>query len=184
MFAGPRKVRNVAVFISGGGSTLQSLLEMHHQFDIKLVISNRKSAAGILKSKRFGKPVLFFSKGQSFDFLTSELKRHNISLIVMAGFMKILPEHFVKDWEGKIINIHPSLLPNYKGLNAAEKSWEENADMGVTIHLATKEMDEGETIFQKKVMTQPKQFSFTQCEIFMRSTEQHLLRELTYRMAL
>jgi folate-dependent phosphoribosylglycinamide formyltransferase PurN len=102
----------------------------------------------------------------------------------MAGFMKILPEHFVKDWEGKIINIHPSLLPNYKGLNAAEKSWEENADMGVTIHLATKEMDEGETIFQKKVMTQPKQFSFTQCEIFMRSTEQHLLRELTYRMAL
>jgi formyltetrahydrofolate-dependent phosphoribosylglycinamide formyltransferase len=184
MFAGPRKVRNVAVFISGAGSTLQALLEMHHQFDIKLVVTNRKSVAGVLKAKRFGKPVLLFSKEQSFENLSTELEKHNISLIVLAGFMKILPESFVNRWQGRMINIHPSLLPDYKGLNAAERSWNDNAPMGITLHYVTKEMDEGETVLQKKVMESPKAFSLNECELFMRSAEQRLLRELTNRMAL
>jgi phosphoribosylglycinamide formyltransferase-1 len=183
MFSGPRKVRNVAVFISGGGSTLQALLEMQHQFEIKLIVTNKKSAAGTLKAKRFGKPVLFFSKEQSFDSLTAELKKHNISFIMLAGFMKILPESFVNEWHERMINIHPSLLPAYKGLAAAERSWTENAAMGITLHHVTKEMDEGEKVLQKRVLEQNHGLTLPESEIFMRSTERHLLRELTYRMS-
>jgi len=184
MFNGPSKVRNVAVFISGGGSTLQALLEMHHQFEIKLVVSNKKSAAGVLKAKRFGKPVFILTKQHSFDELSAELEKHNISHIILAGFMKILPEAFVERWKNKIINIHPSLLPDYKGLNAAERSWNDNSSMGVTLHYVTKEMDEGEIVLQKKVLDKPQNFSLEESEIFLRRTEQHLLRELTFRVAL
>ncbi len=184
MFSGPKKVRNVAVLISGGGSTLQALLEMHHQFDIKLVVSNRKSAAGILKARRFGKPVFILSKQHSFDHLTAELKKHNISHIVLAGFMKILPESFVEQWKNRMINIHPSLLPAYKGLQAAERSWNDNSAMGVTLHYVTKEMDDGEKILQKQILENPRSLSFSESEIFLRRTEQHLLRELTFKAVL
>ena len=184
MFNGPKRVRNVAVFISGGGSTLQALLEMQHQFDIKLVVSNKKSAPGLLKAKRFGVPVFIFSKDVSFEELNQQLKKHNISFVVLAGFMKILPEQFVETWKNQMVNIHPSLLPAYKGLNAAENSWKDNATMGVTVHHVTKEMDEGETILQKILFDDPKQFEFSEAEIFLRKTEQHLLRELTYKVAL
>jgi phosphoribosylglycinamide formyltransferase-1 len=184
MFAGCRKPDNVAVFISGSGSTLQALLEMHHQFEIKLVVTNKKMATGILKAKRFGKPVLLISKDTSFEFLSQELKKHNISLIVLAGYMKILPELFVNEWENKIINIHPSLLPLYKGLNSVERSWQENSDMGVSLHYVTKEMDEGEIVLQKKSLRQPKDYSLNEAELFLRKTEQRLLRDLTYRINL
>lgn len=184
MFSGPRKVRNVAVLISGGGSTLQTLLEMHHQFEIKLVVSNRKSAPGILKAKRFGKPLFILTKQYSFEELTLELEKHNISHIILAGFMKILPETFVERWKNQIINIHPSLLPEYKGLEAAERSWSDNSAMGVTLHYVTKEMDEGEILMQKTFLENPKHLDFSEAEILLRCTEQHLLRELAYRMAL
>lgn len=181
MFAGCRKPHNVAVFISGGGSTLQALLEMQHQFDIKLVVTNIKSAVGALKAKRFGKQVLFFSKNSSFEDLSTQLKQHNISMIFLAGFMKILPEKFVNEWQGRVINIHPSLLPEYKGLNASERSWNDNFDMGVTVHYVTKEMDEGEIILQMKCLENPQKLQMAEAEIFLRKTEQHLLRDLTYR---
>lgn len=163
---------------------MQALLEMHHQFDIKLVVSNRKAAPGVLKAKRFGKPVFIFSKQHTFEDLTSELEKYSITHIMLAGFMKILPECFVERWRGRIINIHPSLLPEYKGLQAAERSWNDDFPMGVTLHYATKEMDEGEKILQKNVLTHPKAFSFGESVLFLRRTEQHLLRELTFKAVL
>ena len=184
MFAGPRKPHRVAVFISGGGSTLQALLEMQHQFDVSLVITNKKSAAGVLKAKRFGKPIIHFTKEMSYESLSLLLAQHKISLIMLAGFMKLLPENFIREWQNKIINIHPSLLPLYKGLNSAERSWNDNTNMGVSIHYVTKEMDEGELIAQKISLVNPQIMSIGEAELFLRKTEQHLLRELTFRRCL
>ncbi|MGZ3692212.1 MAG: formyltransferase family protein, partial [Pseudobdellovibrio sp.] len=118
MLCGYRKPENIAVFISGGGSTLQALLEMQHQFNVALVISNKKSAEGLKKAKRFGKPVFVMNKDTSFDSIEELLTQYNISGIFLAGFMKILPEEFVNRWKNKILNIHPSLLPHYKGLHS------------------------------------------------------------------
>ncbi len=173
MLCGYRKPQNIAVFISGGGSTLQALLEMQHQFNVALVISNKKSAQGLKKAKRFGKPIFIMNKETSFTEINSLLEQHNISGIFLAGFMKILPETFVNQWKERIFNIHPSLLPHYKGLNSAEKSWNDNFNMGVSIHHVTAEMDEGELLL-----------NLAEAEILLRRTEQHLLREMTYRNAI
>ena len=111
-----------AVFISGSGSTLQSLLEIKHQINLTLVVTNRKNALGILRSKRFGVPVLYFDKKMSFAELSNQLKSFSIQKIFLAGFMKIIPPEFIQAWQGQILNIHPSLLPAYKVLDAAQRS--------------------------------------------------------------
>jgi phosphoribosylglycinamide formyltransferase-1 len=181
MLSGLRKPARHAVFISGGGSTLQALLEMQHQINICLVMTNKKDARGSLKAKRFGKTVLHFNKEMSYEKLTQCLKLHNIDCIILAGFMKILPESFVKEWNNKIINIHPSLLPLYPGLHSAEKCWQDNFDMGVTIHHVITEMDAGKIILQQKSLTNPKSLAFDEAQLFIRRTEQFLLREIAVR---
>ena len=180
MLCGYRKPQNIAVFISGGGSTLQALLEMQHQFNVALVVSNKKSAYGLKKAKRFGKTLFTMNKDTSFGVIDDLLEQHNISGIFLAGFMKMLPTEFVNKWKSHIINIHPSLLPHYKGLNSAEKSWADNFDMGVSIHHVIPEMDEGELLLQKISLKNPQQVGLAEAEILLRRTEQHLLREITY----
>lgn len=181
MLNGPRKPQRVAVFISGGGSTLQSLLEMHHQIDISLIVTNKKSAIGNLKAKRFGKKVIFFDKQMDYDSLDRILKDHNIKMIILAGFMKLLPAGFVELWKDKIINIHPSLLPQYPGLNSAERSWSDNSEMGVTLHKVIAEVDAGAILLQQKSMSEPKQLVLEEANLFLRRTEQFLLRDLVFR---
>lgn len=181
MLNGPKKSQRVAVFISGGGSTLQSLLEMHHQIDISLIVTNKKSAIGNLKAKRFGKKVIFFDKQMDYGSLDRILKDHNIKMIILAGFMKLLPAGFVELWKNKIINIHPSLLPQYPGLNSAERSWSDNSEMGVTLHKVIAEMDAGTILLQQKSMSEPKQLVLEEANLFLRRTEQFLLRDLVFR---
>lgn len=181
MLSGFRKPQRVAVFISGGGSTLQALLEMHHQINVSLIVTNKRSAVGTLKAKRFGKKIIFLDKQMGYNSLTEVLKDHKIDFIILAGFMKILPADFVETWKNKIINIHPSLLPLYPGLNSAEKSWADNSDMGVTLHKVITEMDAGAVLIQRKSLTQPKQMALTEAQLFLRRTEQFLLRELACR---
>lgn len=181
MLNGFRKFQRVAVFISGGGSTLQALLEMHHQIDISLIVTNKKNVLGNLKAKRFGKKIIFFDKQMNYALLDKVLRDHNIKVIMLAGFMKLLPESFVELWENKIINIHPSLLPQYPGLNSAERSWSDNSEMGVTLHKVIAEMDAGNILIQQKSLNQPKQYALEEANLFLRRTEQLLLRELVYR---
>jgi|SRR3989344_2933347 len=181
MLNGPRKPQRVAVFISGGGSTLQSLLEMHHQIDISLIVTNKKSALGNLKAKRFGKKTIFFDKKMDYYLLDKVLRDHKIEVIILAGFMKLLPASFVELWKNKIINIHPSLLPQYPGLNSAERSWSDNSEMGVTLHKVIAEVDAGNVLFQKKSLRQPRQYALGEANLFLRRTEQFLLRELVSR---
>lgn len=180
MLSGCKKPAQIAVFISGSGSTLQALLEMQHQIEIKLVVCNRMSAAGQLKAKRFGVPVVRINKNTTDEELNSILQNHKVDFIMLAGFMKLLSGAFVQHWQNRMINIHPSLLPAYKGLEAAEKSWNDNSDMGVSIHHVTEEMDEGRVVLQKRSLTSSKSYSFQEASIWLRQTEQHLLREVCY----
>lgn len=180
MLSGCKKPAQAAVFISGSGSTLQALLEMQHQIEIKVVICNRKGATGKLKAKRFGVPVVQINKNTTDEELNVILQNHKVDFIMLAGFMKLLSAAFVQRWQGRMINIHPSLLPTYKGLEAAEKSWNDDSDMGVSIHHVTEQMDEGQLILQKRSLTSPKSYSFSEASIWLRQTEQHLLREVCY----
>ena len=183
--SGIRKPKKIAVFISGQGSTLQALLEFQHQFDIQLIVTNKKNALGALKAKRFGKRTLFFSAKQSFDELSILLKKYKIDFIFLAGFMKILPEGFVKDWDRKIFNIHPSLLPQFPGLHSIEKNYHAKFDMGVTIHNVNDKMDEGKIFLQQPAVLKSKleKIDLADASYFVRRTEQHLLREFAIRRA-
>ncbi|MBY0553490.1 phosphoribosylglycinamide formyltransferase [bacterium] len=181
MLSGPRKPGPVAVFISGGGSTLQALLEMHHQIDVALIVTNKKNALGAVKAKRFGKKVIYFNKEMGFDKLNEILKQNKINFIVLAGFMKIIPEFFLQHWINRIINIHPSMLPLYPGLNSAERSWEDNVNMGVSIHHVIPELDAGKILIQQESLQTPKDSTLKEAQMFLRRTEQFLLREIVFR---
>lgn len=181
MFTGNRKPSRVAVFISGGGSTLQALLEMHHQIEIGLVVTNRKNAAGVLKAKRFGKKVFLQNKIMSFSDLHQTLKEHRIEKIILAGYMKILPKEFVDLWQGRSMNIHPSLLPTYPGLESAERSWQDQQNMGVSLHYVNPEMDAGDLFFQQTSSHASEKLDLNESLLLLRRTEQHLLRELALR---
>lgn len=186
MSSGIRKPKRNAVFISGGGSTLQALLEMHHQFEIGLIVTNKRNLLGELKAKRFGKDVFFFSKKTSYSELTILLKKYKIDQIFLAGFMRLLPEDFVQTWKDRIFNIHPSLLPAFPGLDSIEKNYHAKLDMGVTIHVVNEHMDEGQIFLQQQSLDEAatKKLSLVQSQAFIRRTEQHLLREFALRRAL
>lgn len=181
MLSGLRKPQKTAVFISGSGSTLQSLLEMQHQFEIALVVSQRKNAYGLIKAKRFGRSTLVLEKNINYDELHQTLLDYRIERILLAGFLKLIPESFVNLWKGRIVNIHPSLLPQYPGLDSAKRSWLEKSQMGVSIHFVTKDMDEGKLFLQQSSLKQVGNVEYSEAEVLLRRTEQHLLRELTLR---
>ncbi len=148
-----------AVFISGTGSNLKSLIKFSKTtkspISIDIVISNNSKAKGLNFAKIFKikKKVLNFkNKNLSEKKLLSILKINNIDMICLAGFMKILSGNFIKKFEGKILNIHPSLLPKYKGLNTHKRVLK-NKDKysGCTVHFVNARLDSGKIIMQKKV---------------------------------
>ena len=150
---------NVAVFISGKGSNLENLIKSAEhkssKFKISLIISNNSKALGLKFAKKFNikKKIINFNNTKLIDKnLFMELEKKNIDIICLAGFMKILSKDFIKRFNGKILNIHPSLLPKYKGLNThmrAIKNKERYS--GCTVHLVNSKLDSGKIILQKKV---------------------------------
>ena len=154
---GSNKIKT-AIFISGTGSNLKSLIEFSKLKDspiiIKMIISNNSKAKGLQYSKiyKIKKKVFDFKNALSEKKTINELKKNNIDLICLAGFMKILSKTFIKNFSGKILNIHPSLLPKYKGLNTHEKAIK-NKDKysGCTVHFVNSKLDSGKIINQKKV---------------------------------
>ena len=155
---GYNRVRT-AVFISGAGSNLRSLIKFSKSkkspISIKLIISNNFKAKGLKYAKIFKikKKVLNFkNKKLSENNLLGILKKNNIKIICLAGFMKILSENFIKKFKGKILNIHPSLLPKYKGLNTHKRVLNNKEKYsGCTVHLVSNKLDSGEIIIQKRV---------------------------------
>ena len=151
--------KNIAVFISGRGSNLKSLIKYSKQknslFKILLVISNNTDAEGLkyaAKSKinNFG---IRYKKKHNFENQSLKLlKKYNVDLLCLAGFMKILSGNFIKKFSKPILNIHPSLLPKYKGLNTHEKVINNMEKFsGATIHKVTHKLDSGKIILQRKV---------------------------------
>ena len=158
LLTGTKKIK-VAVFISGIGSNLRSLINFSKSkkspITIILIISDNPKSKGLV----FGK--IFKIKRKVFNFkkkkvaekkILLELKKNNINLICLAGFMRILSKGFIKNFKGKILNIHPSLLPKFKGLNTHERAIR-NKEIysGCTVHFVNSRLDSGKIVLQKKV---------------------------------
>ena len=155
---GPKKIKS-AVFISGTGSNLKSLIKFSKKknspISIELIISDNSKAKGL----KFGK--IFKISNKVFNYkekriaekkIFSEIKSKKIKLICLAGFMKILSKNFIKSFKGKILNIHPSLLPKYKGLNTHQRALSnDDKYSGCTVHFVNSRLDSGKIIIQKKV---------------------------------
>ena len=156
--AGSKKIKT-AVFISGKGSNLKSLIKFSYKkkspISIEIIISNNPKAKGFKYGKIFkikNKLIRYNNKYLAEKKIISELKKHNIKLICLAGFMKIISKNFIKRFKGKILNIHPSLLPKYKGLKTHERVIENNEKFsGCTVHFVNSYLDSGKIILQKKV---------------------------------
>ena len=151
--------KKIAVFISGRGSNLKSLInhskKKNSLFKIDLVISNNFNVKGLKiasKSKIKNYYVKYSNKRNFENRVLRLLNKNKIDLICLAGFMKILSKKFIKKFSSPIINIHPSLLPKYKGLNTHKKAIE-NKDKysGCTVHFVNSKLDSGKIILQKKV---------------------------------
>ena len=150
---------NTAILISGRGSNLKSLTKYsktkNSLIRIVLVVSNNFNAKGLdyAKKSKINNFFIKYSKKKIFEErLLKLLKKNNIHLICLAGFMKILSGSFVKKFNKPILNIHPSLLPKYKGLNTHNRAIQNKDNYsGATVHMVNKNLDSGKIIIQKKV---------------------------------
>ena len=155
---GPKKI-NCAVFISGTGSNLKSLIKFSKKknspISIELIISDNAKAKGLKYGKIFkitNKVFKYKNRLISEKKIISEIKIKKIKLICLAGYMKIISKTFIKNFKGKILNIHPSLLPKYKGLNTHQRAISNNEKYsGCTVHFVNSRIDSGKIILQKKV---------------------------------
>ncbi len=155
---GTKKLK-CAVFISGNGSNLKSLIQFakkkNSPISIELIISDNPRAKGLKFGKIFkisNKVFNYKNKKIAEKKIISEINNKKIKLICLAGFMRILSKNFIKRFKGKILNIHPSLLPKYKGLNTYQRTISNNEKYsGCTVHFVNSRLDSGKIILQKKV---------------------------------
>jgi phosphoribosylglycinamide formyltransferase-1 len=153
------KKTNIAVFISGKGTNFKNLiqysLKKKSKFKIKLAVSNNSNAKGLEYAKKYKikkKIINYKNLTNSEIHILNDLNKENINFICLAGFMKILTANFIKKFKGKIINIHPSLLPKYKGLNTHQRALDNKEKYsGCTVHFVNSKLDAGKIILQKKV---------------------------------
>ena len=158
LLTGSNKIKT-AVFISGTGSNLKSLIKFSKlkksPISINLILSNDSKSKGLQYGKIFKiKKKIFDFKKKNIDEkkILFELKKNRIDLICLAGFMKILSKTFINNFNGKILNIHPSLLPKFKGLNTHERAIRNKEKYsGCTVHFVNSKLDSGKIILQDKV---------------------------------
>ena len=158
LLTGSNKIKT-AVFISGTGSNLKSLIKFSKlkksPISINLIVSNDSKSKGLQYGKIFKiKKKIFDYKKKHIDEkkILFELKKNRIDLICLAGFMKILSKTFINNFNGKILNIHPSLLPKFKGLNTHERAIRNKEKYsGCTVHFVNSKLDSGKIILQDKV---------------------------------
>ncbi len=151
--------KKTVIFISGTGSNFANLVKFsklkNSPITIDLVISNNPNAKGLNFAKKYKvKKKVFLFKNQKLDEkkILNYLKKQKIELICLAGFMKILSKNFINEFKGKILNIHPSLLPKYKGLNTHLRAIRNKEKFsGCTVHFVSTKLDSGKIILQKKI---------------------------------
>ena len=155
---GKKKLR-VAVFISGRGTNLKSLLNFsknkNSPIEIVLVITNNKNAKGIIFAKQYKVKLIsinYKNKNDAENKILTNLINYKVNFICLAGLMKILSKKIINIYKNKILNIHPSLLPKYKGLNTHKRVLKNKEKFtGCTVHLVNKKLDSGKIILQKKI---------------------------------
>ena len=148
------------VFISGSGSNLKSIIKNSRDYNfpikIDLIISNNIKAYGLKYAKKYNIPFKFYSSNNQNYFERNclvELKKRKIKFLCLAGFMKILSNNFIRNFGRKIINIHPSLLPKFKGINTHKRVLENKEKYsGCTVHFVTSKLDSGGIVLQKKIL--------------------------------
>ena len=152
-----RDPKRVAILISGRGSNMRALVEQARDYRVVLVASNKPHAAGLDWARERGLPTWASdSKGvpkEEFDrVLSGVLEEHRVGTIALAGFMRILSPGFVADWAGRVVNIHPSLLPKYRGLDTHARAIAAGDEVsGCSVHIVTEELDAGEVLGQAEV---------------------------------
>ena len=165
---GPKKIKT-AIFISGTGSNLRNLIKFSKikksPISIDLIVSNTNKAKGLKYADKYRikkKVFNFQSFKNTEESILKLIKKEKINFICLAGFMKVLSNHFIKKFDGKIINIHPSLLPRYKGLNTHKRAIKNNDKFsGCTVHYVTEKLDSGKIILQTKVKISKKDSPIT-----------------------
>ena len=155
--------RNTCVFISGKGSNLKNLIsysrENNFPIKISLVITNNKNAGGINYAKKYKIPYIYVdTRIRTYENkIFYNLKKYKITFICLAGYMKIISSKLIKNYQKKIINIHPSLLPKFKGLNTFSRMLEnKEKKAGCTVHYVNEKLDSGCTIVQKNLLLMKK----------------------------
>jgi phosphoribosylglycinamide formyltransferase-1 len=155
--------KRVAVLISGRGSNMVALIEaaqaQDYPAEIVLVVSNAPNASGLERARRSGIETVvidhrsFTMDREAFErALDAELRAHRIEIVCLAGFMRLLTPWFVKQWSGRLLNIHPALLPLFKGLHTHRRAIEAGVERhGATVHFVVPEMDSGPIIAQDSV---------------------------------
>jgi phosphoribosylglycinamide formyltransferase-1 len=152
-----RDPKRVAILISGRGSNMRALVDQASGYEVALVASNKPEAPGLDWARARGLPTWALnSKGtgkEEFDQkMSAELEKREIGTIALAGFMRILSPWFVEEWRGRILNIHPSLLPKYRGLDTHARAIAGgDAVSGCSVHVVTEELDAGEVLSQAEV---------------------------------
>lgn len=156
--------KRVAVLISGRGSNLQALLDAKQDaYEIVLVVSNVPGVAGLDRAREAGASAitvdhkLYGKDREAFERdLDALLVQHKIEIVALAGFMRILTPFFVRAWAGRLVNIHPSLLPKFPGVNTHARALEAHErEHGCTVHLVVEEVDAGEIIGQSRMQILP-----------------------------
>jgi phosphoribosylglycinamide formyltransferase-1 len=154
--------KSIVVLVSGNGSNLQAIIDdiskQKINAKISAVIANRKTAYGLTRAKNAGIPGIYidhnsFSSREEYDAqMVRCINEFNPNLIVLAGFMRILTPSFVENYQGNMLNIHPSLLPKYKGLHTHQRAIEAgDKEHGASVHFVTPELDGGPVVLQSKV---------------------------------
>lgn len=187
--------RRWAVLISGRGSNLAALLDLRDEIDIRIVMSSEPKAYGLLRARRAGVPTALTpmvevatKSGQKklridWPQLEAELHRAGVTHIFLAGFMRIVPADFISRWQGRILNLHPSLLPQYPGLDSIARAFNERASIGVTVHEVNEEVDAGEIICQRHSLNaeELKNYSLASAEFLVHVDEQRVVKEAIRR---
>jgi len=155
--------KKACVFISGSGTNLKALIKSSREYNfpinINYIVSSNKEAKGLKFAKLYKIPfnILNLNKKINLESVLKELQKRNISIICLAGYMKILNKQFISKFHNKIINIHPSLLPKYKGLNTFQRAIDNKEKLtGCTVHYVNNRLDSGKIILQKKINVEPK----------------------------
>lgn len=181
---------NIVVLISGSGTNLQALIDAHQRgelpVNIAAVISNRPQAYGLERARQAGIETLVldhtgFASREAFDEeLQARIDAYDPQLVVLAGFMRILTPGFTRHYLGRMLNIHPSLLPKYQGLHTHQRALEAgDAEHGVTVHFVTPELDDGPNVVQAVVPVLPDDDTNTLAQRVQ--AQEHLIYPLAVR---